>query len=70
MKQAKKYKRKYEWCGAGQHKVKQGTVYTARQSTCYQDDESNYFTGCPVCHKYNDDYWDEMWAEYWSSRLC
>lgn len=71
MKQAKKYKRKYEWCLVdGGHRVKAGTVFTAHQGTMYQDEASNYFTGCPKCHAYNNEYWAEMWREYWSSRGC
>ena len=40
-----------------------------RQSTMYQDDESNYVTCCADCFEKIEEYWVERWEEYWSSRL-
>lgn len=69
MKQAKQRKIKFETCGYCAHRVRAGTVLTYRQRTYYQDEASNYFTGCEKCRKANDEYWDGMWAEYYSGCL-
>lgn len=44
-------------------------VFTARQRTMYENDASNFFTGCSVCHEENIRYLNEKWAEYYSGLL-
>jgi len=39
-----------------------------RQNTFYPDEEDNYVTLCPQCHKDNESYWEDMWIEYYSSQ--
>ena len=70
MKLAKQRKIKFETCWVeGPHRVRAGTVLTYRQRTLYQDEASNYFTGCAKCREANDAYWDAMWNEYYSGCL-
>lgn len=44
-------------------------VKRRRQSTAYEDDESNYVTVCAVCFEEIEENWAAMWDEYWASRL-
>jgi hypothetical protein len=47
-----------KWCAVGK-------VLRLVQRTSYQNEEDNYFTGCRVCRKENDDHWDSMWEDYY-----
>ena len=40
-----------------------------RQSTQYEDEESNYVTCCAECFEEIEEYWAERWAEYYAGRL-
>lgn len=42
---------------------------TVRLDTMYEDEKSNYFTGCDFAIEKINSYYEEMWEEYYSSRL-
>jgi len=42
---------------------------TVRLNTMYEDEKSNYFTGCDAIIDEINKYYDELWDDYYSSRL-
>ena len=58
-----------EGCGTCPSCGAEGEVKTVRQRTQYVKDELNWFTGCEVCIKRNDEYWDDMWDAYYEGLL-
>jgi len=43
------------------------TIERRHMSTCYCDEDSNYFTSCTECFDYIETFWAEAWDEYRSS---
>lgn len=41
-------------------------VETYRQHTFYENEASNYFTGCKPCSEQNDANWEAAWSDFYS----
>lgn len=39
-----------------------------RMHTAYVHEEDNWSTGCDLCQKKCDEYYDDLWKDYYSSR--
>ena len=44
-------------------------IFKRRKNTEYNDEESNWVTGCGECYQAMEDYYTELWAEYYASVL-